>query len=65
MQREDFLSVDQLATIIGCNRKTVYEGIAAGEIPAKRLGRKLVIYKPTVLAWLSSGQEPKKRKATR
>lgn len=65
MHAEDFMTVDQLADIMGVNRKTVYDSIKAGDIPAKHFGRKIVLYKPTVLAWLSSGDSPKKRKPTR
>lgn len=49
---EDMLTADEVAELLGLNRKTVYEYATAGEIPCKRLGRRLLFYKPTILAWL-------------
>ena len=49
---EDMLSADDVAEMLGVNRKTVYEYATKGEIPCKRLGRRLLFYRPTILSWL-------------
>jgi excisionase family DNA binding protein len=36
-----FNSVDDTAAVLGLNRKTIYDAIARGEIPATRIGRAL------------------------
>lgn len=64
MTSEDIITVDELAVIIKCNTKTIYEAIKLGQLPgAFRVGRVIRVHKPTVLAWAVSGQElPKPRK---
>jgi len=48
-----FLTVDELAGLMRVNRKTIYDAIAAGEIPgAQRVGRVVRIHRRTVVAWL-------------
>lgn len=48
------LTVDELASLLRLNRKTVYESIQKGEIPgARRLGRTIRISRDAVLVWLS------------
>lgn len=46
-----FSTVDEVAKKLRVNRKTVYEAIARGEIPAVRIGRALRV--PS--AWLRRG----------
>jgi excisionase family DNA binding protein len=51
------LTVDELAELLRCNRKTVYAAIARGEIPGvRRLGGAIRIHRDTVLTWLGHGQ---------
>lgn len=51
------LNVDELATLLRLNRKTVYAMIQRGEIPGvRRLGRIVRIHRDTVLHWLAEGQ---------
>lgn len=51
------LTVDDLATLLGLNRKTVYDLIARGQLPGvRRCGRRIVAHRSTVLDWLRSGQ---------
>jgi len=38
-------TVDEVAAIVGISRSAVYDSIARGEIPAKRLGRRIVVVK--------------------
>lgn len=50
------MSVADVARILKCGRSTVYEMIARGELPAKRLGRTrgLRISTKAFYAWLDS-----------
>ena len=51
------LTVDELAALLRCNRKTVYAAINRGEIPGvRRLGGAIRIHRDTVLTWLGHGQ---------
>ncbi len=51
------LTVDELATLLRCNRKTVYGAIQRGEIPGvRRLGGAIRVHRETVLRWLADGQ---------
>jgi excisionase family DNA binding protein len=51
------LTVDELATLLRLERKTVYAAIRRGEIPgARRIGSTLRISRDSVLAWLAQGQ---------
>jgi excisionase family DNA binding protein len=52
------LTVDELATLLRVNRKTVYDALSRGEIPgARRLGATYRILRDAVLEWLASGQD--------
>jgi excisionase family DNA binding protein len=49
------LSPAEVADLLEVNVKTVYEAIHAGQLPAKRVGkRRFVIYRDALLHWLSS-----------
>lgn len=51
------LTVDELATLLRMDRKTVYAAIQRGEIPGvRRIGRALRISRDAVLRWLAEGQ---------
>jgi len=54
------MTADELASLLGVNRKTVYEYAARNVIPCRRLGRRLVFSRPAIRAWLarSSGSDP-------
>jgi excisionase family DNA binding protein len=52
------LTVDELATLLRVNRKTVYAALSRGEIPgAKRIGATYRIHRDAVLEWLASSQD--------
>jgi excisionase family DNA binding protein len=60
------LTVDELAALLRCNRKTVYEAIQRGEIPGvRRIGNALRAHRPTVIAWLAEGQGRASRRRSR
>ncbi|NVB37252.1 helix-turn-helix domain-containing protein [Pseudenhygromyxa sp. WMMC2535] len=48
----EILTADQLAELFGVNRKTIYEAASRGEIPHRRLGRRLIFERGAVLRWL-------------
>ena len=48
----EVLTADQLAALLGVNRKTIYEAVARNEIPHRRLGRRLIFERGAVLRWL-------------
>lgn len=58
------MTVDEAAAYLRCNTKTIYDAVKSGQLPgAVHLGRVIRIHKPTVDAWLVSGNElPKPRK---
>jgi excisionase family DNA binding protein len=49
----DVLSADEVAKILRVDRKTVYEFASRGEIPCRRLGRRILFYRPALMAWLN------------
>ncbi len=51
------LIVDDLATLLRLDRKTVYAALNNGDIPgARRIGRTIRISRDAVLRWLADGQ---------
>lgn len=50
------LTADELAELLRLNRKTIYEALSRGEIPARRIGATYRIHRDAVLRWLADGQ---------
>jgi excisionase family DNA binding protein len=46
------LTADKVAELLGVNRKTIYEAATRNEIPHRRLGRRLIFERGSVLRWL-------------
>ena len=46
------LTVDQVAELLDLDRKTVYTAVANGELPSRRLGRRILIPTTSFLTWL-------------
>jgi excisionase family DNA binding protein len=65
MQHDDIqtYSADELAKLLGVNRKTIYEAAARGEIPHRRLGRRLIFERVAVLSWLRQAASPQENQA--
>lgn len=58
----EVLTVDETASMLRVDRKTVYAMIRDRQLPGvQRLGRTIRIHRPTVVAWLASGQERSSR----
>lgn len=52
----EILSGDDVAAMLGVNRKTVYEAADRGEIPHRRLGRRVLFERGAILAWIRGGE---------
>jgi len=48
------LSVGEVAHLLGMGRTAAYEAARRGEIPTRRLGRRLVVPVPAFLDWLGA-----------
>ena len=53
------MSVDEAATTLGFNRKTVYKCIKEGILPALRFGRRIRVSRAAVEAALREGFQPR------
>lgn len=54
---DDVCTVDQVAAWLGVDRKTVYQAARRREIPCARLGRRFLLSRAQVAAWLA-GRTP-------
>lgn len=48
------LSPHEVARLAGCGRTTVYSAIADGTLKARKLGRRTLIHRDDLMAWLDS-----------
>jgi excisionase family DNA binding protein len=48
----EILTADEVAKMLRVDRKTVYEAAQRGELPHRRLGRRLLFERGAVLRWL-------------
>jgi excisionase family DNA binding protein len=46
------VTVEEAASVLGLGRSAAYEAARRGEIPSRRLGRRIVIPVPLLLQWL-------------
>ena len=46
------VSIEEVATILGISRSIVYGAVRSGQLPSRRLGRRIVIPVPLLLDWL-------------
>lgn len=49
----DVMTVREVAALLRLDRKTVYDAAARGELPARRVGRRVLISRAALLAWLA------------
>lgn len=47
------LNAHEVAELLGVDRKTVYDAAGRGEIPHRRLGKRLLFSRDAVLDWLA------------
>ena len=48
------LTIEETASLLGLGRTATYEAARRGQIPSRRLGRRVVVPVPALLEWLSS-----------
>ncbi len=48
----EVLNVDQVAELLGLGKNTIYDAANRGEIPHRRIGRRLIFSRTAVLQWL-------------
>lgn len=48
------LTARQVAQLLGLDLKSVYAGVQRGEIPHRRVGRRLLFSQTAVLRWLTN-----------
>lgn len=60
------ISVKDAATLLACNPRTVTAALSihGGDIPARRVGRRVVIPREPFLAWLTGGEQAPKVEAS-
>lgn len=51
------LTIEEAAGLLGLGRTAAYEAARRGEIPSRRLGRRVVVPVPALLSWLSSTEK--------
>jgi excisionase family DNA binding protein len=53
----EVLNVDEVAELLRIGRNSVYDAANRGEIPHRRVGRRLIFSRSAVMEWLA-GKEP-------
>ncbi len=50
----EVMDADELAVFLGVDRKTVYDYAGRGEIPHRRLGKRLLFSRSAIVEWLGA-----------
>ncbi|MBS1848303.1 MAG: helix-turn-helix domain-containing protein [Actinobacteria bacterium] len=48
------LTIEEVAGLLGLGRSAAYEAARRGEIPSRRLGRRVLVPVPALLDWLGA-----------
>jgi excisionase family DNA binding protein len=48
------MTADEVAVLMRCDRKTIYEAVLRGDIPHGRLGRRVFFSRAAILDWLAT-----------
>ena len=48
------LTVEEVASLLGLGRTAAYEAARRGEIPCRRLGRRIIVPVPALREWLGA-----------
>ncbi len=48
------LTIVETATLLGIGRSSAYEAARRGELPSRRVGRRVIVPVPELIAWLGS-----------
>lgn len=49
----DVMTAAEVGAFLGLSRNSVYEAAGRGEIPCRRVGRRLIFYRQALVRWLS------------
>ena len=58
----EVMDADEVAAFLGVDRNTVYDYAGRGEIPHRRLGKRLLFSRSALVAWLGSCKAASARK---
>lgn len=50
----EVMSVDEAAQFLGLDRNTVYDAAGRGEIPHRRIGKRILLSRTQLVAWLGA-----------
>jgi len=50
----DILTVMELKEMLGIGREQAYDLVKAKDFPVRRIGRRIIIYKPNLIKWLET-----------
>jgi len=53
----EILSANEVAAMLGVDRKTIYEAARNKQIPHRRLGRRLIFERQSLVSWLRDQPE--------
>lgn len=62
-QDAEVMSAEDVAAFLGVDRNTVYDYAGRGTIPCRRLGKRLLFHRPTLVSWLDPCKAASTRKA--
>lgn len=62
-QHAEVMSAEDVAAFLGVDRNTVYDYAGRGTIPCRRLGKRLLFHRPTLVSWLDPCKAASARKA--
>lgn len=48
----DVMTANEVAAFLGLSRNSVYEAAGCGEIPCRRVGRRLIFSRRAIVSWL-------------
>lgn len=48
----DCMSADEIAAFLNMGRRQVYEAANRGDIPCRRVGKRLIFFRPAIVEWL-------------
>jgi len=54
LERRITLSIEEVAPLLGLGRTAAYEAARRGQIPTRRLGRRVIVPVPALLEWLGA-----------
>ena len=53
----DILTVPEAAQLLRVARKTLYEALSRGQVPHRRIGKRIVLHRSVLMEWLGGKNE--------